>query len=154
MPREDGAEEENCSRGRRAALLTQGLTGWPPRQASGSVTRFPQMKGVCDKYKNEAILLLGYSTYELPGWLSGTDFTCQCRRQRFDPWVKKIPRRRQWQPTAVFLPGKSHGQRSLAGYSSWGHRAGDNLETEPEHDSAYVAYLKQVFWYLSLLNSW
>ena len=37
-----------------------------------------------------------------------------CRRHRFDPWVRKIPWRRKWQPTPVFLPGKSHGQRSLA----------------------------------------
>ena len=35
----------------------------------------------------------------------------------FDPWVVKIPWRRAWQPTPVFLPGESHGQRSLAGYS-------------------------------------
>ena len=39
----------------------------------------------------------------------------------FNPWVGKIAWRRQWQPTPVFLPGDSHGQRSLAGYSSWGH---------------------------------
>ena len=41
----------------------------------------------------------------------------------FDPWVGKIAWqwRRQWQPTPVFLPGESHGQRSLAGYSPWGH---------------------------------
>ena len=42
----------------------------------------------------------------------------QCRRLGFDPWVGKIPWRREWQPTPVFLPGKSHGQRSLVGYSS------------------------------------
>ena len=41
----------------------------------------------------------------------------QCRRPRFDPWVSKIPWRREWQPTAVFLPGEFQGQRSLAGYS-------------------------------------
>jgi len=41
------------------------------------------------------------------------------RRCRFDPWVEKIPWRRKWQPTPVFLPGESHGQRSLAGYSPW-----------------------------------
>ena len=40
----------------------------------------------------------------------------QGRRCRFDPWVGKIPYRRKWQPTPVFLPGKSHGQRSLEGY--------------------------------------
>ena len=39
-----------------------------------------------------------------------------CRRHRFDPWVGKIPWRRVWQPTPLFLPGESHGQRSLAGY--------------------------------------
>jgi len=51
---------------------------------------------------------------------SGKKSTCQCRRSRrsgFDPWVEKIPWRRVWQPTPVFLPGKFHGQRSLEGYS-------------------------------------
>jgi len=38
-------------------------------------------------------------------------------RHRFDPWVGKIPWRKAWQPTPVFLPGVSHGQRSLVGYS-------------------------------------
>jgi len=38
-------------------------------------------------------------------------------RCQFDPWVGKIPQRRAWQPTAAFLPGESHGQRKLAGYS-------------------------------------
>ena len=41
-------------------------------------------------------------------------------RPGFDPWVGKIPWRRAWQPTPVFLLGESHGQRSLAGYSPWG----------------------------------
>ena len=45
---------------------------------------------------------------------------CQCRRHRFYPWVGTIPWRRKWQPTPVFLPGKSHGQRILAGYSPRG----------------------------------
>jgi len=40
----------------------------------------------------------------------------------FDPWVGKIPWRRAWQPTPVFFPGESHRQRSLAGYSPWGHK--------------------------------
>ena len=39
------------------------------------------------------------------------------KRLRFDPWVGKIPCRRAWKPTPVFLPGESHGQRSLVGYS-------------------------------------
>ena len=52
-------------------------------------------------------------------WLSDKESTCQCRRFGFDPWVGKIPQRRKWQPTPVSLPGESHGQRSLAGYSPW-----------------------------------
>ena len=54
-----------------------------------------------------------------PRWLSGKESSCQFMRHRrcgFDPWVRKIPRRRKWQPTSVFFPGESHGQ-SLAGYS-------------------------------------
>ena len=43
------------------------------------------------------------------------------KRCRFDPWVGKTPWRRKLQPSPVFLPGKSHGQRSLAGYCPWGH---------------------------------
>ena len=51
-------------------------------------------------------------------------------RHKFNPWVRKIPWRRKGQPTPVFLPEKSHGQRSLTGYSSWGHkRVGHNLAT-------------------------
>ena len=46
----------------------------------------------------------------------------------FDPWVGKIPWRRRWQPTPIFLPGESHGQRSLAGYNPWGHRELDMTE--------------------------
>ena len=42
-----------------------------------------------------------------------------------DFWVRKSPWRRKWQPAPVFLPGKSHGQRSLVGYSPWGHKESD-----------------------------
>ena len=60
-----------------------------------------------------------------PGGARGTEPACQCRRCRrrgFDPWTGKIPWRRAWQPTPVFLPGESHGQRSPAGYSPEGRR--------------------------------
>ena len=52
----------------------------------------------------------------------------QCRRPGFDPWVRKILWRREWQPTLVFLPEKSHGQRSLVGYSLWGCKESDMTE--------------------------
>ena len=48
---------------------------------------------------------------------SGKTSACQCRRLGFNPWVAKIPWRRKWQPIPIFLPGKFHGQRSLASYS-------------------------------------
>ena len=48
---------------------------------------------------------------------------------RFDPWVGKIPWRREWQPTPVLLPGEFHGQRSLAGYSPWDCRVRHDLAT-------------------------
>ena len=50
------------------------------------------------------------------------------RDLQFDPWVRKIPWRRAGQPTSVFLPGESHGQRSLEGYSPLGHKESDTTE--------------------------
>ena len=61
-----------------------------------------------------------------PRWLSGKEPTCQCRRCRrhgFDLCIRKIPWKRKWQPTPVFLLGKFRGQRSLAGCSLWGHKS-------------------------------
>ena len=58
-----------------------------------------------------------------PRGASGKEFPSQCRRCRFDSWIRNlISCSRKWQPTPVFLPRKLHGQRSLAGYSWWGHR--------------------------------
>ena len=59
---------------------------------------------------------------EMVGWycqLKGHDFVQETPSCGFDPWVRKIPWRRAWQPTPVFLPEEPHGQRSLAGYSPW-----------------------------------
>ena len=61
-----------------------------------------------------------------PGGDSGKEPACQrrrCKRCGFDPWVEKMPWRRAWQPTPAFLPGESHGQKSLAGYGLWGEAA-------------------------------
>ena len=52
----------------------------------------------------------------------------QCRKHRLDPGVGKIPWRRKWQPTPVFLSGKFHGQRSLEGYSPWCCKESDTTE--------------------------
>ena len=68
------------------------------------------------------------SNKDFPGGSDGKNICLQCRRAGFDPWVGKIPWRRKWQPTPVFLPGKSHGQRSLAGCSPWGRKESDTTE--------------------------
>ena len=65
-----------------------------------------------------------------PGGTSGKESSWQCRGRkgcRFSPWVGKIPWRRAQQPTPVFLPGESHGQRILVGYSPWGCKSQTRL---------------------------
>ena len=66
-----------------------------------------------------------------PGGANGKGPARQCRKHKrcgFDPWVRKIPWRRAWQPTPVFMPRVSHGQRSLAGYGSQGSKELDTTE--------------------------
>ena len=76
-----------------------------------------------------------YSIYSqdlgFPGGASGKEPTCQSRwrqRREFNPWGGKIPWRRAWQPTLVFMPRESHGQRSLAGCSPQGCKESDSTE--------------------------
>ena len=64
----------------------------------------------------------------LPWWLRRYSVCLQCGRPRFDPWVRKILWRRKWQPTPVYLPRESHGQKSLVGYSLWGRKELDTTE--------------------------
>ena len=83
-----------------------------------------------------------------PGGARGKEPTCQCRRpkrHRLDPWVRKIPWRKEWQPTAVFLPGESHGQKSLAGYSPWGHRRVRRLSTQHTWEIENISLIVQNF---------
>ena len=73
----------------------------------------------------------GYSVIGRTGSASGKESACRHRRCRilgFDPWVGKIPWRRKWQYTPVFVPGKSHGQRSLVGHSPWGCKSRTRLK--------------------------
>ena len=83
---------------------------------------------------------------------SGKESACQCgkhKRHRFDPWVGKIPWGSKWQPTPVFFPGKSQGQRRLAGYSPWGHKGSDTTEDAHTHTSgsslSYSIYFLSIF---------
>ena len=72
--------------------------------------------------QREATVELKITWIELPRSLSCKEPACQFRRSRFSPWVRKILWRRKWQAAPVFLPGKSHGQRNLAGYSPWDNK--------------------------------
>ena len=82
-------------------------------------------------------LLANINLAGLPRWWSGKEPACQCRRHRrcgFNPWVWKIHWSRKWHATPVFLPGKFHEQRSLAGYSPWDRRV--------RHDWAHIPWYK------------
>ena len=81
--------------------------------------------GIIEKALQEIVNFVG--NFFFPFQLCALSFFIK-RRHRFDPWVGKIPWRGPWQPTPVFLPGESHGQRSLAGYSPQGHKESDTTE--------------------------
>ena len=79
-----------------------------------------------------------------------------------DPWVGKIPWRREWQPTPVFLPRESHGRRSLAGYTPWGHKEFDTTFLFPPlceihtHTCKYMMYilvLDAFLWFLVYMSN-
>ena len=106
-------------------------------------------------------LLSTFFQYHPPrmlGFPSGTDGkepACQCRRHKrrvFHPWVGKIPWRRKWQPTPVFLPGDSHGQRSLVCYSPWCcKRAGHNWS---HFTHMHTCFHNLFFFFLNTYNTW
>jgi len=75
----------------------------------------------------------------LPWWLNGKQFTCQCGRLGFNPWVRNISWRRKWQPTLVFLLEKFHKQRSMVG--SWGwKRVINDLATKQQRKKNIILW--------------
>ena len=78
----------------------------------------------------------------LPLWLRGSSVCLECGRPRFNPWVGKIPWRRKWQPTPVFLSGESHGPRNLVGYSPRGRKESDM--TERLHFLSFTVFVVQL----------
>ena len=60
------------------------------------------------------------------------------KKCRFDPWVRKIPWKKEWQPSLVFLPGESYGERNLMGYSPWSHKESDTTEQVNNNKCVYT----------------
>ena len=95
---------------------------------------FMQICSGLGKHVSNSLLSLSFSLWRpnwFPRWFSGKGSACCCRRCRFNSSVAKIPCRRKWPPTPVFLLEEFHGQRSLVVYSSWGRK--DSNMTEDAH---------------------
>ena len=102
--------------------------------------------GTCGWWEVSASHRVGLSM----GFPGGKEPTCQCRRCRFDPQVRKIPWRRKWQPTQIFLPGEPRRQRSLPGYSPWGFKGiGQDLATKQQQVSPRHCLNVLVTWWLA-----
>ena len=83
-----------------------------------------------------------------------TESTWQCRRCAFDPCIRKIPWRREWLSTPVFLPGEFHGQRSLVGYSPWGHKESDMTDQLTLWLFTHIKGMILCKWGFVNFNSW
>ena len=104
-------------------MLTE-MTAWTTEKESLGIFWFsPEMS---PQHINLPSAPYGLEDHDLQSrlcwWIRWWRIRLQFRSLRFDPWVGKIPWRRKWQPTPALLPGESHGQRNLAGYSPWGCR--------------------------------
>ena len=78
--------------------------------------------------------------YGLPRWRSGKESACQCRRcgrRRFDPWIRKIPWRRKWQPSLLLLPEKILWTEEYGRLHPWGHKVPDTTKQLSTHASYY-----------------
>ena len=88
---------------------------------------WPHSRGRADNQEAQTIVDCVFSFFFFLT-LSGAFYLSLRARCEFDPWVRKIPWRMKLQPIPVFMSGKSHGQRSLVGYSPWGHKESDTTE--------------------------
>ena len=83
------------------------------------------------KLRQNQYMTFRYRCSGLPRWHSGKESSCQCRRRRFDPWVRKFPLGKEMaSPPPVFLPGKFHGQQSLSDCSPWGPKESSSTEQQ------------------------
>ena len=141
---------------------------WPERDPSSlHMVRDPPHQTTCLCGKLDWVMGFPGGAKGLKEKNKQTNTHLQCRRlrrPRFNPWVGKIPWRRAWQPTPVFFPGESQGQRSLAGYSPWGCKESElqqlNTHTHSIQDSYKIVFIVilrfilnlslWIIWYLNL----
>ena len=137
VPSEDGWQDWPFSSSSISGPWTKALLMTGDSQASNPSKLHPILlpNGTCLRVALVWSLKLNCTLPSLgsgfPGGISGKEFACQCRRHRrhrLDPWVRKIPWRRAWQPIPVFLPGEFHGQRSLVGHSPLGCKESNTTE--------------------------
>ena len=115
-----------------SCVVGRGCLLWPVHFLGKTLLVFALLQGTVKKNTWYTLSYIG----GFPAGASGKESTCQCRgckRPGFEPWVRKIPQRRKWQPTPVFLPGKFHGQRNLSRYSPWGRKESDTIERLSTH---------------------
>ena len=118
-------------------------------------------KSLFYSYLCKCTLLLG-----LPWGLRWERICLQRGRPRFSIWVRKIPWRSEWLPTPIYLPGESHGQRSLAGYNPWSCKEVDTTEQFtlfhiaskallfPHHLKPFALYLLFIYFLAALFSMW
>ena len=109
-------------------LLTLLFSSFPTTpERSGKAENYPSNSS--QSFAAYQVLQLHiYFTEGIPHGSHGKASACQCGRPGFDPWVGKIPWRREWQPTPIFLTREIHEQRRQAGYSPWGRKELDTTE--------------------------
>ena len=109
------------------------LNHWTTREVPGLailMSRLFLVKNYTEYTKRAPLRLRRYILGGFPGGTSGKESICQWRRHGFNSWVGKIPWRRAWQPTPVFLSGESQGKRSLMGSSPQGHKEQGRKESD------------------------
>ena len=97
--------------------------------------------------KEHKCIIIIWRMAEIPRGASGEETACPCRRCErcgLDPWVGEIPCRRERQPTPVFLPGESHGQRSRVGYGPRGCKESDTTELTWHTQQKFTLCLKRL----------
>ena len=123
FPSGSDGKDSTCSAGDPGSISGSGRS---PGGGNRNPLQYPCLENSMDRgaFELQSMRFHDWATntqdaQRLPKWLSCKESACQHRRHRFNPWVRKVPWRRKGQPTPAFSPGKSHGQGSLVGYSSW-----------------------------------